>query len=227
MIGERKGSKILSCTHAGRVITLVPVAEVFPWHLDPLFIMHQITHGVVSAAWQNQHLHLCSPHSLHRRKTNMTYECPELLMSKLISGSRKHNALYVKRKRKKKRLRSTELLKDGICSNLLIFVIILHHHINQLLCLQDIIHCLSYDNMHWNGFSKGVCAAFWTSNIIVILIVIHLFTSRIFIGLHICDSGLYFLSVNNNKKEIICKMCKIYWFYDILQLFMCRLYFGN
>lgn len=52
MIGERKGSKILSCTHAGRVITLVPVAEVFPWHLDPLFIMRQITHGVVSAAWQ-------------------------------------------------------------------------------------------------------------------------------------------------------------------------------
>ncbi len=103
MIGERKGSKILSCTHAGRVITLVPVAEVFPWHLDPLFIMHQITHGVVSAAWQNQHLHLCSPHSLHRRKTNMTYECPELLMSKLISGSGKHNALYVKRKPKKKK----------------------------------------------------------------------------------------------------------------------------
>lgn len=59
MIGERKGSKILSCTHAGRVITLVPVAEVFLWH-DPLFIMHQITHGGVGAAWQNRHLHLPS-----------------------------------------------------------------------------------------------------------------------------------------------------------------------
>lgn len=165
MIGERKGSKILSCTHTGRVITLVPVAEVFPWHLDPLFIMHQITHGGVSAAWQNQHLHLCSPHSLHPRKTNMTYERPELLTSKLISGSRKHNALHVLRKSENTEV---QILKDGISApflktNLLIFVIILRCHINQLLCRRGITHCLLYDNMHWNRFLKVLCATFWTS----------------------------------------------------------------
>lgn len=164
MIGERKGSKILSCTHAGRVITLVPVAEVFLWHLDPLFIMHQITHEVVSAAWQNQHLHLCSPHSLHQKETNMTYECPELLTSKLTSESRKHNALHVLRKSENTEV---QIFKDGINApslktNLLIFVIILHCHISQLLCLRDITHCLLYNNMHWNHFLKVLCAAFWT-----------------------------------------------------------------
>lgn len=163
MIGERKGSKILSCTHAGRVITLVPVAEVFPWHLDPLFIMRQITHGGVSAAWQNQHPHLCSPHSMHRRKTNMTYERPQLLTSKLSSGPRKHNGLHVLRKSENKDGISAPSLK----TNRLIFVRFLVTSTNCC-ALGGITHCLLYDNMHWKRFLffilKVLCAAFLNIN---------------------------------------------------------------
>ncbi len=80
----------------------------------------------------------------------MTYERSELLTSKLISGSRKHNALHVLRKSENTEV---QILKDDTCApslktNLLIFVIILHCHINQLLCLKRITHCLLYDNMH-------------------------------------------------------------------------------
>lgn len=166
MIGERKGSKILSCTHAGRVITLVPVAEVLPWHLDPLFIMHQITHGVVSAAWQNQHLHLCSPDSLRRRKTNMTYGSPELLTSKLISGSGKHilsclEGIW--------RRWGPDFEGWYLCSISKDQAVDFCHYLalsHQLLCRRDIIHCLLYDNMHrnrWGFFLNVLCAAPWTS----------------------------------------------------------------
>lgn len=144
MIGERKGSKILSCTHAGRVITLVPVAEVFLWHLDPLFIMHQIIHGGVGAAWQNRHLHLRSPHSPRPRETNVTYKCHITTFNEeTYFGIRKNT----KRNFACREDAEVRNLKDGICvpslkTNLLIFVIILQCHINQSLCLKHITHCL-------------------------------------------------------------------------------------
>lgn len=110
MIGERKGSKILSCTHAGRVITLVPDAEVFPWHLDPLFIMPQITHGGVSWTWQNQHLHLCS--LTHRSGGYMT--CWNFWAVKLLPGPRKRDALHGARRPQVRR--GCRGLKDGVSS---------------------------------------------------------------------------------------------------------------
>lgn len=84
----------------------------------------------------------------------MTYENPELLMSKLISASRKHNAFHVLRKPANTEIQILtdwylcSTFKDQSAKDLLISVFIMHFHINQLLCLRDITHFQLYDNMH-------------------------------------------------------------------------------
>lgn len=165
MIGERKGSKILSCTHAGRIITLVPVAEVLQWHFDPLFIMQQITHGVVSAAWQNRHPAPMLPRLAAPQEDKYDVSGPWTFNEQTYLRIQKTCAVMFGENLKDA---VVHILKDGICApssktEPLIFVVISRRHINC--CAVGILFtvCFMIICTEMGLFLKGaVCS---TSNI--------------------------------------------------------------